>query len=310
MGISTGRNIALLATRGCPYQCAFCSNPTMWKTRYVMREVKDVVDEIEYNIQKYRITGVDFYDLTAIVKKEWILALICELKQRQIRITWQLPSGTRSEALDRDVLLGLLETGCKFIVYAPESGSQRTLKTIKKRIKLDRMVQSIQTALNFGLIVKVNFIIGFPSETRMDICKTLFLAWKLALFKTDDCNISSFAPYPGSELFRDLESKGIFGAIDKDYFEGLITQFDLTIPKSFCKNVAGMEIMFYRIMGMGLFYLLSYAGSPSKLLRLIKILTGHFSDKPHSLFEQRALDFVEIRRRLKPQNKRRRFEPR
>ncbi|HEX4048233.1 MAG TPA: cobalamin-dependent protein, partial [Elusimicrobiota bacterium] len=73
-GVERGRSMPLVATRGCPYQCTFCSSPLMWTTRYVMRDVSKLADEIEHGMKAYRADNVDFYDLTAIVKKDWILA--------------------------------------------------------------------------------------------------------------------------------------------------------------------------------------------------------------------------------------------
>ncbi len=292
MGIGHGRNIAMLATRGCPYQCTFCSNPTMWTTRYVMRPVKDVVDEIAAYIEKFGVNSIDFYDLTAIVKREWILEFIDELEKRKIKIVWQLPSGTRSESLDEEVIRGLAKTGCEFLVYAPESGSKRTLDTIKKRVNLTNLTKSIATALRYGIVVKVNFIIGFPFETRSDIWKTLLFVWKLGWMKADDCNISTFSPYPGSELFDELAKENVFGRINDAYFEGLITQFDFTLPKTFCRHVSAFEILIYRITGMSGFYVLSYLRKPGRLVRLIKALFQKGPFQPRSLFEQRVYDLV------------------
>jgi radical SAM superfamily enzyme YgiQ (UPF0313 family) len=296
MGISHGRNIAMLATRGCPYQCTFCSNPSMWTTRYVMRSASDVVDEIVDHITKYQVNSIDFYDLTAIVKRDWILAFIAELEHRDIHITWQLPSGTRSESLDEEVIKGLARSGCEFLVYAPESGAQRTLDMIKKRVNLKNLQKSIVIAVVNGITTKVNFIIGFPFETRVDIFKTLRFVWKLALMKVDDCNISAFAPYPGSELFDELQRENAFGKIDDEYFATLMTQFDFTVTKTFCRHVRSWEILFYRVMGMMIFYVLSYLRCPGRVVRLAKsIFQSRF--QPRSLFEQRVYDFIVRARR-------------
>ena len=292
MGIGHGRNMAMLATRGCPYQCTFCSNPTMWTTRYVMRSVTDVVDEIVYNIEKYGANNIDFYDLTAIVKREWILEFISELDRRKVKIIWQLPSGTRSESLDEEVIEGLAKTGCEFLVYAPESGSKHTLDMIKKRVNLKNLTHSISIALKYGIVTKINFIIGFPFETRKDMIQTLLFIWKLALMKADDCNISTFSPYPGSEIFEELNRENVFGKIGDQYFDALMTQFDFTMSKTFCRHVGESEILFYRVFGMASFYLLSYLRSPSRLLRLIKCFFQKKSFQPHSLFEQRVFDFI------------------
>lgn len=298
MGISHGRNMAMLATRGCPYQCTFCSNPTMWTTRYVMRPVEDVVDEIEDYVKKYQINSVDFYDLTAIVKREWILQFIAELEKRELNVTWQLPSGTRSECLDDEVIGGLARTGCEFLVYAPESGSKRTLEMIKKRVNLENLERSIKIAVRHGIVTKVNFIIGFPAETRKDIIQTLLFVFKLAFLKVDDCNITAFSPYPGSELFRELQEEGAIGQIDDEYFGNLMTQFDFTVTRTFCRNVSPSQIVFLRVVGMSFFYGLSYLRSPGKIFRLVKsVFQQRF--QPRSLFEQRVYDFAVRRRRAR-----------
>ena len=62
-GLARGRNMAILATRGCPYQCTFCSSPSMWTTRYVMRDPKDLADEMEWLIEEFGATSFEFYDL-------------------------------------------------------------------------------------------------------------------------------------------------------------------------------------------------------------------------------------------------------
>ena len=116
MGVNMGKHLPLLATRGCPYQCTFCSNPTMWTTRYKMRDPISVADEIEHFVNRYGVNSFDFFDLTAIVKKDWTLRFCNELKERNLDISWQLPSGTRSEALDEETLSALYDTGCRLIV--------------------------------------------------------------------------------------------------------------------------------------------------------------------------------------------------
>jgi len=89
-GVDRGRTMPLLATRGCPYRCTFCSSPQMWTTRYSTRDPRLVVDEIEDYIGRYRATSFDFYDLTSIVKPDWITAFCAEIERRKLRITWSV----------------------------------------------------------------------------------------------------------------------------------------------------------------------------------------------------------------------------
>jgi radical SAM superfamily enzyme YgiQ (UPF0313 family) len=69
-GVNPGRSMPILATRGCPYRCTFCSSPAMWTTRYYVRDVADVADKIASYVERYAVSNVDFYDLTAIIKRD------------------------------------------------------------------------------------------------------------------------------------------------------------------------------------------------------------------------------------------------
>ena len=163
----------MLASRGCPYECTFCSVPLMWQRTWIARDPKLVVDEIERHLERYDIDNVDFYDLTAIVIKSWVMEFCQELVERGIDITWQLSSGTRSEAIDREVSKWLYKSGCRNLSYAPESGSERTLVLIKKKIKLGNLIESLRGAVGEGLNIKINIILGLPDEQHSDILKTI-----------------------------------------------------------------------------------------------------------------------------------------
>jgi radical SAM superfamily enzyme YgiQ (UPF0313 family) len=270
-GVNRGRSMPMLATRGCPFQCTFCSSPDMWTTRYVVRPVADVVDEIESYVERYRMTNVDFEDLTAIVKRDWILAFCAELERRNVTITYQLPSGTRSEALDREVLEALYRTGCRNLTYAPESGSERTLTRIKKRIHLERMFESMRTAVDVGIITKVNMIIGFPFEERRDVFATIRFCLRMAWIGVDDIPLFPFVPYPGSAIWADLQARGVAPQLGNEYFASLGFSDMKSVPRV-CRKMSTAELAFYRTAGMIVFILVTYACRPSRLLRTLRNL--------------------------------------
>ncbi|MEQ1722456.1 MAG: cobalamin-dependent protein, partial [Pseudobdellovibrio sp.] len=128
------RTIPMLLSRGCPYRCTFCSNEKMWTTKWVSRDIDHVVDEIKKYIHLYRIEHIDFYDLTAVVNRNWTLAFCKRMIEENLQVTWALPSGTRSETLDFEVLSRLHQSGCTKITYAPETGSKILSKKIKKNV--------------------------------------------------------------------------------------------------------------------------------------------------------------------------------
>ena len=272
-GVDRGRTMPILATRGCPYRCTFCSSPQMWSTRYYARAPDDVVDEIATWVERYRIDAVDFYDLTAIVRREWILAFCAALTARRLQITWQLPSGTRSEALDAEVLRAMYAAGCRNVSYAPESGSERTLERIKKKVNLDRMLSSMAAAVDAGLNVKANIIMGFPDETREDLRDTLRFIARMARIGVHDVSVWTFSPYPGCALFDLLIERGRIPRMDDAYFAGLLAYSDFTRTVSFSDYFSASELRRYRTAGMALFYGLSYGTHPTRPFRSIANLS-------------------------------------
>jgi hypothetical protein len=243
----------------------------MWSTRYVVRPVEDVVDEIEHWIARYGVTNVDFEDLTAFIKRDWILALCRELERRRIRVTYQLPSGTRSEALDREVLEALYRTGCRNLTYAPESGSVRTLTRIKKKVHLERMLDSMRVAVELGIVTKVNMIIGFPFETRRDVWATIKFCLAMAWIGVEDIPLFPFIAYPGSALHDELSARGAAPPLDNAFFASLGFS-DLRRAGSANPHMSAREIALYRTAGMILFIIAGYLRHPSRVLRTARNL--------------------------------------
>jgi radical SAM superfamily enzyme YgiQ (UPF0313 family) len=297
MGVARGRSMPILATRGCPYQCTFCSNPAMWTTRYVMRSIPQVVDEIESYLRDYKATNIDFFDLTAIVQKKWTLDFCHEVKRRGLQFTWQLPSGTRSEAMDAEVLEAMSSSGCMNVTYAPESGSVKVLADIKKKVRLPSLVSSIKAAIELGIVVKCNLIIGFPKETRWDMLQTFWFALKLAWMGVEDTGLYVFTPYPGSELYAALRKDGVLGPMNKEYFESMTSFMKLVPTVTYSEHVGTKEISFYRLVGMALFYSISFLRHPSRILRFVRNYRQHRAD---TTFEERLFERL---RRMKLQRK-------
>lgn len=288
-GPSFGRNMPMLASRGCPYRCTFCSSPAMWQPRYYARSPEKVVDEIEHWIAQYGIDGVQFYDLTAIIKKEWLVRFANLLLERKLNIRWSLPSGTRSEALDEESLELLARTNCRYLVYAPESGDEATLQQIKKKLTLERMNESLGAAIRLGIHTRANIIIGFPDETRRAVWSTLAYAMRLALMGVDEMNPSVFSPYPGSEIFYDLVKRGEL-TLNDEYFDNLTKTWKWRPrPRTFSKHVGRYELAAYRFFGILAFYALGYLRYPG---RIVRTLRNVFADRDSTtILEQRLKDW-------------------
>ena len=268
-GVNRGRSMPMVATRGCPYQCTFCSNPEMWTTRWYARDPGKVLDEIRTYQERYGATNFDFYDLTAIVKRDWIIRFTNMILERKMVFTWQLPSGTRSEAIDDEVSRLLYASGCRNMSYAPESGSPEVLERIKKVVKLDRLEHSVRGAVRHGLNVKLNIIMGFPGETRAQLSQTVRFLARMGLAGVHDMSISLFSPYPGSALYHELRNSGDIPELSTEYFLSLGAYKDFSQSVSYTEGLRPDVLNRYRVAGFLVFYGVQYLVRPWRVVRLI-----------------------------------------
>ena len=263
-GVNLGRSMPILGTRGCPYRCAFCSSPNMWTTRYIPRDPKLLVDEMESYVNKYNVTNFDFQDLTTIVNRRWAINFCSELIDRGLNITWQIPSGTRSEVFDEEVADHLYRSGCRFLAFAPESASEEVLIAVQKQVDLEKLVKAARTVLKRGLKLTCFFVIGFPSDRPDTIRQTMRFIRRLAVLGVHDVVVSKFTPYPGSALFRDLLDKGEI--IPSDEFFLASVNYYTKRGSSFCEGVSSKKLYTTMIWMFLNFYLISFAIRPWRVI--------------------------------------------
>ncbi len=285
MAAARGRNMPMIASRGCPYQCTFCSNPTMWTQRWIARSPRLVVDEMKQYIATYGVTHIEFYDLTTIVKREWIVEFTDLLRQERLPVTWALPSGTRSEALDAEIVARLKETGCHELCYAPESGSPATLKRIKKEVKLPRMLRSMRAAVKQSVSIKTNMIVGFPGQTKREVAESYWFMVKLALLGVDDVAVFPFVPYPGSALFSRLVAEGRIERDGMPYERFLAASVynEVSRMRSWSEHISDTQIKLLTVGGIAWFYLWQYLFRPWRAIRAIARVAA---SRPQTMLER------------------------
>lgn len=271
-GVFRGDTLPVMASRGCPYACTFCSSPQMWGRKYQVRPPADFVDELEYLYNTYGAVNFDLFDLTAIIYKDWIIEMCQEIMKRGLNITYQLPSGTRSEAIDYEVATHLYKSGCKNITYAPESGSETVLKAVKKKVKIQNMLDSIRYSCKAGMNIHLNMIIGFPDDQHKNIFETLWFLLKCSWYGANDVAIAVFTPYPGSELFDRLTEEGKLNIYDDKCIEEIIDSYDLWPSKVYSNNISAAWIKFYVFLLLISFYSTNYLFRPIRLFRTLKNL--------------------------------------
>ncbi|MEX1025509.1 MAG: radical SAM protein [Planctomycetota bacterium] len=270
-GVRAGLTVPILATRGCPYQCTYCASPQMWTTRYYTRDPEDVANEIEYYHKHYGATNFPFQDLTAIVKRDWIIEFCNALLAKKLDITWQFPSGTRCEVIDDEVARLLFETGGKHLAYAPESGSERTRDLIKKRMKTESLLNAVEASVRHKLNITCFFVLGFPHDTQEDFRLTRKLVRKLALMGIDDIAIGFFFPIPATELYHQLVERGDIKDNDDDFLMTPIfaNEAKLTEDHNYCDHMTARQLTWWKYRLLVNFYGISFLRHPWKLVQVV-----------------------------------------
>jgi radical SAM superfamily enzyme YgiQ (UPF0313 family) len=279
------RSMPMLASRGCPYRCTFCSSPQMWGTTWLARDPDDVVREIRRYIERYQIEHVEFHDLTTIVDRRWILHFTGALLAANLGITWTMPSGTRSEALDAEVLDRMRRSGCRGITYAPESGSPTTLRRIKKKVQPERMLASIRASVAAGLYTKVHLIVGLPGQTRGEIWESIRFMMRLLRAGVDDVSVFPFNAYPGSELYAQLIAAGRIDPTAPDYERRLLgaDYGDLGQLQSWSEYLSASGVRRVAAVTMLAFYAGQYLLRP---WRAATLLARTVSARPNTWFQR------------------------
>jgi len=199
--------VTMIASRGCPHRCVFCS---LGSKIYRQRSPKKIVDEMELYKNKFGIKSVALYDDEFIgmspQQNEWIKEICEEIIKRNLGLKL-FTEGRCSQFIELETLKRMKEAGFVWIWWGVESGSQRLLdEFIHKDIKIENVYRTFALAKEAGLKSLMFIMVGFPGETLTDIKLTSNLIKKI---KPDKVEIKIATPYPGAELRRYLQAHNL-----------------------------------------------------------------------------------------------------
>lgn len=205
----------VLSSRGCPYNCTFCSQ-TIRKSygkRLRMRNPRNIVDEIEYLTQK-GANVIAFEDDNFTTSKEHVRGVCHELKKRKLNMRWS--AHARVDEVTRELLEIMKEAGCIQLRFGIESGSNRIIKILRKTDQdidwVNKAREVFSELRRVGIPATALFLVGNPTERKEDIKKSMKLAKEL---NPDILQICFFTPYPGSSAYQEFKD----GIKDEDIQE-------------------------------------------------------------------------------------------
>lgn len=197
----------VLSSRGCPYNCIFCSQiiRESYGRRVRLRSAKNVVDEIE-ELLSLGVNLISFEDDCFTVSKKHVINICNEINKRKLDIKWT--AHARIDEVDKEMLKEMKKSGCILLRFGVESGSNRIIKLLKKTNKkidwVEKTKEVFHVANEIGFSTAALFIIGNPTETEKEIYDSIALAKEI---NPDMVQVHFFTPYKGSEAYKLYKNK-------------------------------------------------------------------------------------------------------
>ena len=207
---------SMMGSRGCLGRCTFCSRMTFGsRVRYFSTE--RIVEEFCLLRDRYNAREVAVWDDDFVADPDAAVRVCERLIQKGFDLPWS--ASACIETINRELLGTMQRAGCNYIAYGVESGSQRMLDRLKKRITKDEIREVIRMTRRLGVPIRAYFILGFPGETPEELDETIEFARELDV---DLASFTMFIPLPGTREYLRAQESGTF---DPEYF------FKMLIPE-------------------------------------------------------------------------------
>ncbi|UCB59908.1 MAG: cobalamin-dependent protein [Candidatus Bathyarchaeota archaeon] len=205
----------LLSSRGCPYRCRFCGCQNIVHGTWRPRSVEKTLEELQLLASEgYR--QFLFVDDSFTINQKRIIKLCREIIREKLDIDWMCEG--RVNHASYGLMRSMVKAGCKIIYFGIESANQRILDYYRKQITPQQSKTAVKAARKAGMdIIVGSFIVGAPTETRQEICKTLKFAQEIPL---DIPQYNILGIFPGMAIWNEAKAEGhLTGELESRYWE-------------------------------------------------------------------------------------------
>lgn len=195
----------IMTSRGCPYDCVFCSTKVVWERNWRPRSLELVFREIEMLIEQYGIREIVINDDQFMTQRKRVMAFCDYFIAKKYDLAFTVDAGISPWLVNKEMLAKMRKAGFYSLRFPIESGCEKTLKYVKKPVKLDKTRELITEANRLGFWTSSNIIIGFPYETREDALESIKYVYDSAL---DFTSFLIAKPNAGSDMYDDFKKNG------------------------------------------------------------------------------------------------------
>ena len=218
--------VSVSTMRGCPYTCRWCSRAVYGLT-YRRRSPEKVVEELRQIKGNYNPDTIWFVDDVFTISHKWLSGFNEELKKSNLKIKYECI--TRADRMNEEVIKTMKESGCFRVWIGAESGSQKIIDAMDRRVKVERVREMIQLAKKYGIEAGTFIMLGYPGETEKDIEETIN---HLKKSNPDYFTITVAYPIKGTEFFGEIEANQI-NSFDWEKQTDRDRDFVRTYPKKY-----------------------------------------------------------------------------
>jgi len=204
-----GRCVSMITSRGCPFNCFFCTASKITGKKWRARSPENIIKEIDNLVSSYNITDIYFEDENISLNPERMKKIMSLIISRNYKLNLHAEQGMRADTLSLEILKMMKNAGFNDIVVAPESGAQRVLnEVVGKNLDLKKVEQVARDAKKVGISVGCYFVIGMPGETKKEIIETIKFAKKLRRIGVRYCTFNNAVPLKGTRMYEIAKEKG------------------------------------------------------------------------------------------------------
>ncbi|MFA6593816.1 MAG: radical SAM protein [Candidatus Buchananbacteria bacterium] len=196
----------LLTSRGCPYNCIYCSVKFVSGRLWRFRSVENIIEEIIAAKEKYQISSFELVDDNFTLDIDRALLFCRSLVDRQLNLIWGCPNGIRADRVNQELCKAMYESGCRHVALGIESGVPEIFDRIKKGEKLEDVAKAAKMLMESGIKVTGFFIVGLPGDSIKHTKQTVKFFNQLKLNGGIKWNF--LIPYPHTELWDWIKKEG------------------------------------------------------------------------------------------------------